>query len=181
MFSSRPIKAIVSIAVGLLMLSSTAVAAQDASCPATTPEENVALVQRLYEAVNTVDAKTIDDLLADNYTHNVNRYGLPDDPTSNQDEIQLATMMSQFYPGSTDVVREVFGSGDKVVVETTRTITGHTFSGKLATLEQPFEFRTIAILTIQCGQVVSMDALGNNLELMIALGVIQLPDIAPKG
>ncbi|MGD9711655.1 MAG: hypothetical protein AB7V46_06265, partial [Thermomicrobiales bacterium] len=122
--------------------------AQDASpesddCAVTTVEENIALVQRLYEAVANSDAETIDEIFADDYTHNVNRYGLPDDPTSNDDEIQLVMMMHQFYPGSTDVVRDIFGADNRVVLESSRTIDGHTFTGELTSLEEPFEFRTI--------------------------------------
>jgi ketosteroid isomerase-like protein len=181
MLVHRSIKTMLSIAIGLLLLVPASVAAQDATCPATTVEENIALVERLYQAVADTDAETIDEILADDYTHNVNRYGLPDDPTSNQDEINLAMMMHQFYPGSTDVIREIFGVDNKVVLESTRTIDGHTFTGKLTSLEEPFEFRTIAILTIECGEVASMDALANTLELMVALGVVTLPEIGPEG
>lgn len=181
----RSTGAMLLIALCLVLPGWISVAAQEASTPAdgecavTTVEENVALVQQLYAAIVSADAETIDAILADDYTHNVNRYGLPDDPTSNADEIQLVMMMQQFYPNSTEVVRDAFGAGNKVVVESTRTITEHNFSGTPTPLAAPFEFRTIAIITIECGEIVSMNAMANTLELMVALGVVTLPEIAP--
>jgi ketosteroid isomerase-like protein len=186
MLANRSMMTVLSIAFGFLLLSSASAVAQEATpaaegdCPVTTVEENVALVERLYEAVANSDAETIDEIFADDYTHNVDRFGLPDDPTSNEDEIQLVMMMHQFYPGSTDVIREIFGADNKVVLESTRTIDGHTFTGELTSLEEPFEFRTIAILTIECGEVVSMNAMANTLDLMVALGVVTLPEIGPE-
>ena len=176
----RRLSAILMIAALFAALVPSAVLAQD-ECPTTTVDENIALVQGLYEAVANSDAETIDEILADDYAHNVNRYGLPEDPASNQDEIQLAMMMHQFYPGGTDVVREIFGVDDKVVLESTRTIDRHTFTGEETVLEQPFEFRTMGILTIECGEIVSMNAMANTLELMVALGVVTLPEVAPEG
>ena len=71
-------------------------------------------------------------------------------------------MMHQFYPGGTDVVREIYGVDDKVVLESTRTIDRHTFTGEETVLEQPFEFRTMGILTIECGEIVSIECHGEH-------------------
>lgn len=78
------------LAFSVLLLTPTFAAAanQDASpaptdCPATSVEENIALVEEAQAAVASADADAIDRILADTYTCNQNRYGLPDDPTSN--------------------------------------------------------------------------------------------------
>lgn len=78
------------LAFSVLLLTPTFAAAanQDASpaptdCPATSVEENIALVEEAQAAVASADADAIDRILADTYTYNQNRYGLPDDPTSN--------------------------------------------------------------------------------------------------
>ncbi len=180
MISRRVAVVMVSIALGLLVRGPIMVAGQEgtaspANCPLTSVEDNIALVQSLYTAVQTADATAIDEILADNFTHNSDRFGLPDDPTTNDDEVVLAQMLQQVYPNSEDAVREIFGAGDKVVVESTRVITEHTFTGQVTKLDKPFEFRTIAVLTIECGQVVNMNATANTLELLVALGVISLP------
>jgi ketosteroid isomerase-like protein len=185
MVSKRSLIAMLSIAACLLVSSWISVAAQEGTpptseeCPTTSVEENIALVERLYAAVNSADAEAIDEILADDYTHNADRFGLPDDPTTNEDEIQLAMMLQQFYPGSTEVVRDIFGAGDKVAVDTVRTITEHALAGETTTLETPIEFRTIGILTIECGEVVNLNAMANTLELLVGLGAIELPPIGP--
>lgn len=185
MRSHRIVFVMLSIALCFLALPYVSVSAQesspvpDGSCAVTSVEENVARVQELFAAMASGDGATIDAIFADDYVHNADRFGLPDDPTSNADEIELAMMMSQFYPNSTDVIREVFGAGDKVVFETVRTISEHNFTGTPVTLETPFEFRTMGILTFECGEIVSLTATANTLELMVALGVVTLPAIGP--
>lgn len=181
---NRFLVVMVSIAFALLAVSSASIRAQDASpspdnCPVTTVEENIALVQQLYAAVASGDGDTIDAILAGDYVGNAERFGLPDDPTSNADEIQMAMMLMQVYPGSTDVVREIFGAGDKVVVNTVRTISQQSFSGTPVTVDPPIDFHTIGIITIQCGKVVSLEATANTLELLVGLGVVTLPEIGP--
>ncbi len=180
MTSKRVAVMMVSIVLGLLVRGPIMVTAQEGtaapeSCPVTSVDDNIALVQSLYTAVQNADAAAIDEIMADDFTHNSERFGLPDDPTSNDDEVVLAQMLQQVYPNSEDVVREIFGAGDKVVVESTRVITEHKFTGQVTKLDKPFEFRTIAVLTIECGQVASMNATANTLELLVALGVVTLP------
>lgn len=184
MISKRFMVSLFAIAICFLGASWVTVSAQDGSptaddCPVTSVEENIALVERLYEALSNGDAETIDAILADDYTHDLDRFGLPDDPMSNADEIELALMLREFYPNSSDVIHEVFGVDDKVVFQAQRTITEHTFTGEVTTLETPIEFRTIGIITIECGEVVNMNAMANTLQLLVGLGAIELPEIAP--
>ncbi len=181
---NRLVFVMLSMALGLLMVRAIPVTAQEgtpaaSNCPVTSVEENIALVQQLYAAVASGDGPTIDAILADDYVGNAERFGLPNDPTSNADEIQLAMMLMQVYPSSTDVVREIFGADNKVVVETVRTISQQSFSGTPVAVDPPIEFRTIGILTIECGQIVSLDATANTLELLVGLGIITLPEMGP--
>lgn len=184
MSSRRWFVSLLAFAMFGLMLSPGLTTAQESSpvpdeCPVTTVEENIALVQRLIEAVHTADAATIDEILADDYFHNTNRYGLPDDPTTNEDEIVLAQMMQQYYTNSTQEITEIFGVDNKVVVESVQTITQHMFTGELVVLEEPIIFRTIGIFTVECGEVVSLNALADELALLVGLGVVTLPVIGP--
>jgi hypothetical protein len=182
----RWLVSILSIAFCSLLLTPGLTTAQDASpvppdgeCAVTTVEENVALVRRLMEAVHTADGATIDEILADDYTHNTNRYGLPDDPTTNDDEILLGQMMQQYYANSTQEITEIFGVDNKVVVESVQTITQHTITGELVVLDEPIIFRTIGIFTIECGEVVSLNALADELSLLVGLGAVTLPEMTP--
>jgi hypothetical protein len=65
------------LAFSVLLLTPTFAAAanQDASpaptdCPASSVEENIALVEEAQAAVASADADAIDRILADTYTHN---------------------------------------------------------------------------------------------------------------
>lgn len=178
MITSRRPVFVVALAFSILLLAPafTATAAQDASpaaadCPATTVEENIALVQEAQAAIANADADAIDQILADDFTHNQDRYGLPDDPASNEDEIGLATQMQGFYPGSTHEITEVFGADNKVVVESVWTITEHNITGETVVLDEAIEVRSIAIFTIECGEVASLNVLVDGLTLLVGLGV----------
>lgn len=176
---------VLSFVFGLLVLGASPAAAQDATpgagdCRTTTVEENIALVEQLLEAIQTSDAATIDALMADDYTHNLDRYGLPDDPASNADEANLAVMIAQFYPNVTYTIDTIFGADDKVVVEYTQTYTEHTLTGETVVLETPIVVKTIAIFTIECGEIASLTAVADELALLTGLGVVTLPEIAPE-
>jgi hypothetical protein len=158
------------------------VGAQDGSpdaCPTTTEEENIALVQGYAEAVEAGDTAAIDAALADAYTHNQNRFGLPDDPASNQDEITLAMMLQALYPGSTASIDQILADGNTVVVATTRTITQHQLdpNAEPTTLAEPLAIRSIAILQIECGEIASANILTDELSLLIGIGVIPPLDL----
>jgi len=168
------------LAFSVLLLTPTFAAAanQDASpaptdCPATSVEENIALVEEAQAAVASADADAIDRILADTYTYNQNRYGLPDDPTSNEDEIELATRIHEFYPGSTHEVVEIFGTDNKVVLESIWTIGDHTVTGETVELDTPLEVISISVFTIECGEIVSLNTLVDELALLVGLGVYE--------
>ena len=151
--------------------------AQDASpdaCPATTEDENIAIVQGYVEAVEAMDPAAIDAALADDYVHDQNRFGLPDDPTSNEDEIHLAMMFETLYPDSTTTIDQILADGDTVVVATTLTITRHQLdpNAEPTMLAEPLLVRSIAIIRIECGEIVEANTLTDELGLLTGLGVI---------
>ncbi len=150
-------------------------ATPDAECVATTPEENIALVEQLYEAMNTGDGDTIDAVLDDEVTHNLDRYGLPDDSTTNDDEVALSQAFLQFYPGSATVVDDIFATENRVVAMTTQTITEHTLTGESVVLDEVLEVKGITVFTIDCGEIVDMTGAVDELGLLIGLGVIADP------
>jgi hypothetical protein len=176
MLTNRRLLSLIVLGFALLLLAPTSTMAQDATpaptdCPPATVEENVALVEELHAAVDSADADAIDRILADDYAHNQNRYGLPDDPTSNDDEINLALRLQEFYANSSRELTDIFGVDNKVVVESVWTITEHAFTGETVVLDTPIEVRSIAIFTVECGEVVALNTVADELTLLVGLGV----------
>jgi hypothetical protein len=153
------------------------VGAQDASpepCPPATVEENIALVEGFFAAVEAMDGAAIDAALADDFTHNQNRFGLADDPTSNQDEINVAMMFETLYPGSTTSIDQIFADADTVVVASTLTITQHQLdpNAEPTALAAALQVRTISIFQIECGEIASSNSVTDELSLLIGIGVL---------
>jgi hypothetical protein len=176
MFTNRRLLSVFVLAFTLLLLAPASTMAQDATpaptdCATGTVEENIALVEELHVAVDSADTEAIDRILSDDYTHNQNRYGLPDDPTSNDDEINLAMRLQEFYANSSRELTDIFGVDNKVVVESVWTITEHAFTGETVVLETPLEVRSITIFTVECGEVVALNTVADELTLLVGLGV----------
>jgi hypothetical protein len=152
--------------------------AQDATpadageCVATTPDENVVLVENLIAAFEAGDAETVDSILADDLVYDIDRYGLPDDPASNDDEISLAAMQEQIYPGSVTTINETIAAGDKVVSHQTLTITEHLLTGESIVLDAALEVDQVIIYTIECGEIVHLHGVVDEYELFTGLGLI---------
>jgi ketosteroid isomerase-like protein len=139
---------------------------------ATTPGENVALVEELTAAFEAGDEETIDAILADDVSHELDRYGLPHDPASNEDEIGHAAMQDQVYPGSVTTVEETIAVGDKVVAHQTLTIDEHLITGESIVLEETLEVDMVIIYTFECGEVVRLHGVVDELGLLTGLGII---------
>ena len=160
-----------------------AAVAQDATpagdCPATTPDENVAIVTAYLIAFEAQDDAAIDAALADDYADNVDRYTAPVDDTTNQDEVSLAHALEQYYPGSAYSIVDIFGAGDKVAVTVNFTVTGHMLTGELVMLETPLEVEGISIFTIECGMIASGYGVSNQFELLTGVGAIPPLEMGP--
>jgi hypothetical protein len=156
----------------------SSVAAQDASpeasgeCVVTTPEENIALAENLIAALEAGDAETIDTILADDLVSTVDRYGLEHDATTNDDEIALAAMQEQVYPGSVTTINDAFATETRVTVDQTLTITEHLLTGESIVLDAPLEVDQIIIFTVECGEIVHMHGIVDEYELFVGLGLI---------
>lgn len=153
------------------------VAAQDATpsaCVTTTEEENIALATAYIEAVEAMDLAAIDDLLADDFVHNQDRYGQPDDPMSNADEHNLAVMFEMIYPGSVTTLDHVIADGETIVVASTLTITQTHLdpSAEPVTLAEPLEVKSIGIFVIECGEIVEAEVVTDELGLLTGIGAI---------
>jgi len=159
-------------------VSATVVGAQDATpdatgeCVATTPEENVALVEGLIAAFEEGDAETADAILADDLVYEIDRYGLPEDPASNEDEVNLAVMQEQVYPGSVTIIEETVAAGNMVAVHQILTIDEHLLTGESIVLDATLEVDMVLFYTIECGEITHIHGVVDELALLTGLGII---------
>jgi len=126
----------------------SAMLAQEASCPAGTPEENQALVEQYIAAVEAGDAEQVDALLHDDFSHNLSRAGIEvtNDP-GNADEV--ATLANVADAGHT--IDDIFAAGDRVAVRFSYSVPVEAIAGSNAT--EPVATSAIAILRIECGTI----------------------------
>jgi predicted ester cyclase len=146
-----------------------------AACPSTTPEENVALVQRWYEEVlNQQDLDVIDDILAEDYVRY--RAGIPfANESGTADDVQWVEMILAEFPDVTFSIEDIFADGDKVAV---RTITSGTHTGPMVDMgsapasQRQMARENIAIWRVACGKLSEQWIVQDNLGMLRQLGVI---------
>jgi ketosteroid isomerase-like protein len=146
--------------------------AGSADCAVTTPQDNIALVENLSAALEEGDAETADLAMADDLVYELDRYGLEHDTTTNDDEVAMAVTQEEFYPESAHVINEIIAAENKVVVHQTLTIVEHNITGETVELEETLEIDMILIYTIECGEVVHIHGVVDELGLMQGLGIV---------
>jgi len=70
-------------------------------------------------------------------------------------------------------VVEIFGTDNKVVLESIWTIGDHTVTGETVELDTPLEVISISVFTIECGEIVSLNTLVDELALLVGLSVYE--------
>ena len=191
---------VIAVAMLVLLLVSTAffsagratTLAQDATpasgatadCPATTPEENGALVRRWYEEVwNQRDFDVIDDILADDYVRY--RAGIPfANEVGTADDLQWVEMILAEFPDATFTIEDILADGDKVAV---RTITSGTQMGPMTDMgnapasERQMKRENIAIWHVVCGELAEQWIVQDNLGMLRQLGVVTDDEMGDLG
>jgi steroid delta-isomerase-like uncharacterized protein len=156
-----------------------------ADCPATTAEENEALVRRWYEEVwNQRDMDVLDDILAEDYVRY--RAGIPfANETGTADDRQWVEMILAEFPDVTFSIEDILADGDKVAV---RTITSGTQMGPMVDMgnapasERQMTRENIAIWRVACGKLAEQWIVQDNLGMLRQLGVVtddEMGDIGP--
>jgi steroid delta-isomerase-like uncharacterized protein len=181
-----------SVSTGFLSVGHTATLAQGATpasgttadCPATTPEENEALVRRWYEEVwNQRDMDVVDDILADDYVRY--RAGIPfANETGIDDDLQWVEMILTEFPDVTFTIEDILADGDKVAV---RTITSGTQMGPMTDMgnapasERQMTRENIAIWRVACGKLAEQWIVQDNLGMLRQLGVVTDDEMGDVG
>ena len=137
-------------------------------CPATTPDEAVAVAEAYFAAFNSGDADALDALLADDYRHHGALVAQQDRELHKE---RLLTNRAAFPDGYYDL-QDVFAEGDLVVAR-------HVFTGTLqqpyagvAPQGQPVAVRAVHIHRVVCGKIVETWNNGDGLGLLRQIGAL---------
>jgi predicted ester cyclase len=150
-------------------------------CPATTEDENAALVRRyLDEAYNQQDLTIIDDYLVDDFIrHSTGSPHVETDP-HNEDDVARVQMWLTAFPDLNISIEKLVAADDLVIGWL---IWSGTNDGPLPywgghTTGQSMERESITIWRIECGQIAENWIVQDNLTMLQQLGVISDDELA---
>lgn len=153
-------------------------------CPATSEEENAALVRRyLEEAYNERNPALAHDLLADHFVrHNVSAPHR-DQVHGNDDDVARVEAWLTAFPDLHITIEKLIATEDTVVV---LTIWRGTQDGPLEHWDAPvtgraMERENLVIYGVACGQIVENWVVADNLTLLRQLGIITDDELADAG
>lgn len=143
-------------------------ASEATPCPATTPDEAIAVAEAYFDAFNSGDADALGALLADDYTHHGALVAQQDRELHKE---RLLTNRAAFPDGHYDL-QDMFAQGDLAVVR-------HVFTGTLqqpyagvAAQGQPVAVRGVHIHRVVCGKIVETWNNGDGLGLLRQIGAL---------
>jgi steroid delta-isomerase-like uncharacterized protein len=137
-------------------------------------EENKALVQRLFDAINDGRLDELAQVVApDLVDHNAVIFMQPEGPDGVTEGVRL---LLQGFPDLRLSTQELLAEGDQVVARFTMsgTNTGD-YRGLPAPTQQHFESEAIAILRVADGRVAELRGTADRLAMLTQLGI--LPDL----
>ena len=137
-------------------------------------EENKAVVQRLFDAINNGNLDELPQVVAsDVVDHNAVIFMQPEGPGGAREGIG---MLLQGFPDLRLTTEDLIAEGDRVAARftTSGTNTGD-YRGLPAPTQQHFESEAIAILRIADGRVAEIRGTADRLGMLTQLGI--LPDI----
>lgn len=139
-----------------------------------TEEANKAIVQRLYDAMNTQDMGVIDEVVAEDWVCHRSMGSAPTGTTLRGREVfkQAVLANAQAFPDAVITIDDILADGNKVAF---RLSMKGTFTGSFRGIQptnQPVSFWGINIYHIVDGQLVESWERIDTLGLMQQLGVI---------
>lgn len=160
-------------------------AAQDATpsatCPDTTPEQNMEVVRRfLEEALNEQRLDLLDELLTDDFKFHFDtrivEYPQGEPAPNNADDVAFLQKMFEFFPDFHVTIDDIFAVGDRVAVRATQTGThrgDYPVSGVTAPpTERSFEILNVQIFRMECGQIAERWLAADILAQLRQIGII---------
>lgn len=153
--------------LAVLVFSAPAAAAE--TCPTGSPEDNIALAKRFYQAINAQDGGLLEGVLADEWRD------IPLPPGQGPGRAGMQTAIEGFDAVFRDfhVTNDEFiASANKVVVRSTNTgVHAGNFAGFEGT-GKPFSMTSIDIHTICDGRIVESQHVEDWLGTMFQLGLL---------
>ena len=156
--------------LGMSLFGSIAFA-QDASpvtdCPAGTPDDNIQIVTDYFTAVTAGDVAAADDLLHDDFVHDLTSDGVevPNEP-GNADELSEDNVAAA---GTANIVIDAtVASGDWVAVEYSFDVPGSAVTGADAAATAHVE--AMAFVLVECGAITEAHFEWDSLGLLLQLG-----------
>jgi steroid delta-isomerase-like uncharacterized protein len=162
-------------------------AAQDATpatdCPATTPEENKALVRRYFEAHNERNPAAVAELLSDNFVRSNVAFPQQDQPSGVADDVARVEEWLATFPDLQISVEELIAEGDIVM---TYVVWRGTQDGPIPQWGAPATGRPMAreatsLWRVECGQLAEVSVVVDNLTMLRQLGIITDDELATAG
>lgn len=173
---------------GLGSVPGATVAAQEATpaaaeCPATTPEENKALVENYWNAVyNEQNPDRVADFLSDDFTRN-NLARPQDNEPGNEDDIARAATNIEDFPDIQISVDDTVAEGDMVAARLTWTGTQQDgiaqFNSEATGNEATFAL--MAFYRVECGQLAEQWIVLDYLSMVRQLGLVTDAELASIG
>jgi predicted ester cyclase len=155
-----------------------------ADCPATTAQENEALVSRYYdEAYNGRNLEVVDELLADDFIrHNVAVPQQNQAPGNADDVARIESWLSAF-PDLQIAVEDLYATSDTVV---SYVIWSGSQDGPLPQFGapvtgRPMERESLVVWRVACGQLAENWIVQDNLTMLRQLGIITDDELATAG
>jgi steroid delta-isomerase-like uncharacterized protein len=162
-------------------------AAQDATpatdCPATTPEENKALVRRYFEAHNERNPAAVAELLSDDFVRNNVAFPQQDQPAGAADDVARVEEWLATFPDLQISTEEMIAEGDIVM---TYQVWRGTQDGPFTQWGAPATGRPMAreatsLWRVECGQLAEVSVVVDNLTMLRQLGIITGDELATAG
>jgi predicted ester cyclase len=152
-------------------------------CPATTPEENEALVRRYYEeAYNGRTPEIVDELLADDFVrHNV---AVPQgNQPSNADDVARVESWLAAFSDLQVTIEAVFATEETVV---SFSVWSGTQDGPLPQWDSPvtglpMERESLVVWRVTCGQLAENWIVQDNLTMLRQLGIVSDEELTTAG
>jgi predicted ester cyclase len=159
------------------------VATPAADCPATTPEENKALVEGYWNDVyNGRDAQAVTRYLADDFVRNN-----PSRPQANEpgfdDDIARAADNLQDYPDMKITIDKIVADGDTVSVLLTwsGTQAGSVAPWNAPATEKPVNYWLMAMYRVECGKLAEQWVVADYVTMLRQAGVLTDDELATVG
>lgn len=173
----RRLLAVITLVFGFGMAGSIA-AAQEASpapaCPATSEDENMAIVMRWYtEVLNGQDLDLIDEIVAEEADHNTSTFT---DSGNREETKAIVTALHASYPDLQNTVEETIAEDDLVVVRWTSSGTFQEAFQGVSPSGESHTWTGINIFRIECGAIAEG---WNEVNRLAQTGQVEAPSATP--